>query len=286
MDFCALDVETANANFASICQIGISKFRDGEVQDSFESLINPKCHFDSMNIEIHGITNHDVKHAPTLSQLWEQVFDFVGDDLLVSHSSFDRGALMRACDIHNLELIQNNWVDTMRVVRRTWSQYQKSGYGLKSVASNLGIEFQHHNAAEDAWACGQIFIAAINESEVSAEQWIKHQTKRNSSKSIDITNEHIDETGPFYGQNIVFTGALTIPRIEAATIAAKLGFQVGRGVNKKTDVLVVGDQDLTKLNGHEKSSKQRKVEALINNGSAIRILGESDFQTMINLIPN
>jgi DNA polymerase-3 subunit epsilon len=48
-------------------------------------------------------------------------------------------------------------------------------------------------------------------------------------------------------------------------------------------MLVVGDQDMRRLAGHEKSSKHRKAEQLALKGQSIRILRESDFKKMINL---
>jgi len=89
--------------------------------------------------------------------------------------------------------------------------------------------------------------------------------------------------GCFYGEVLVFTGALEIPRREAADIAATIGFQVASGVTKKTTLLVVGDQDIKKLAGHERSSKHRKAEKLIENGIPIRILKESDFKELARL---
>jgi DNA polymerase-3 subunit epsilon len=44
---------------------------------------------------------------------------------------------------------------------------------------------------------------------------------------------------------------------------------------------VAGDQDIRKLAGHEKSSKQRKAEELMKKGQHIRIIGESDFKSII-----
>ena len=66
-------------------------------------------------------------------------------------------------------------------------------------------------------------------------------------------------------------------------IAAAIGFQVTSGVTKKITLLVVGDQDIKKLAGHEKSSKHRKAEKLIENGVPIRILKESDFKELARL---
>jgi DNA polymerase-3 subunit epsilon len=47
-------------------------------------------------------------------------------------------------------------------------------------------------------------------------------------------------------------------------------------------MLVVGDQDLRVLAGHNKSSKHIKAELLIAKGQPIRILGESDFMRIVS----
>lgn len=39
MEFVAIDVETANADMASICQIGLAKYKDGVLEKEWSSLI-------------------------------------------------------------------------------------------------------------------------------------------------------------------------------------------------------------------------------------------------------
>jgi DNA polymerase-3 subunit epsilon len=82
---------------------------------------------------------------------------------------------------------------------------------------------------------------------------------------------------------LVFTGALTIPRHEAAGCAAEMGCEVDEDVTKRTTILVVGDQDVQRLAGHKKSRKHRKAEELIRKGQAIRILRETDFHELVIL---
>jgi DNA polymerase-3 subunit epsilon len=89
--------------------------------------------------------------------------------------------------------------------------------------------------------------------------------------------------GELFGEILVFTGMLSISRNEAADAAAAAGCRVDGGVTKHTTMLVVGDQDLRKLAGHEKSSKHLKAEQLIAKGQHIRILGESDFMRIVSL---
>ena len=83
--------------------------------------------------------------------------------------------------------------------------------------------------------------------------------------------------GDFFGDSLVFTGAMSLPRRVVTEIASNIGFKVTAGVTKKTTVLVVGDQDISRLAGHNKSSKHRKAEKLIADGQPIRIIKESDF---------
>jgi DNA polymerase-3 subunit epsilon len=87
--------------------------------------------------------------------------------------------------------------------------------------------------------------------------------------------------GRLFGEAVVFTGALSIGRREAANLASRGGCEVLVSVTKRTTLLVVGDQDIKKLAGHEKSSKQRKAEQLIAEGQVIRIIGETDFKKML-----
>jgi DNA polymerase-3 subunit epsilon len=89
--------------------------------------------------------------------------------------------------------------------------------------------------------------------------------------------------GDLYGEVLVFTGALMMPRREAADFAASVGCEVDSGVTKRTTILVVGDQDIERLAGNEKSSKHRKAEELIKKGQPIRILRETDFCELVKL---
>ncbi len=86
-----------------------------------------------------------------------------------------------------------------------------------------------------------------------------------------------------YGETILFTGDLSVDRRKASEMATQVGCKVVDNASKKVTVLVVGTQDESKLRGYEKSTKHRKVEALINKGSNIEIMSESDFFDLIGI---
>ncbi len=281
--FVAIDFETANADLASICQVGLVTFEDGRVVESWGSLVNPEDYFDWINVDIHGIDEVTVKDAPTFQQIYAAMLVRLQHRLVVSHTSFDRTALSQAIAKHNLSGISCQWLDSARVVRRAWTQWSRKGYGLTNVCGELGISFTPHDAVEDARAAGEVLLQAIKTTGVGLDAWMTrvHQPI-NPSSAEPITMEG-NPDGVLAGEEMVFTGALTLPRREAAALAAKAGCDVVTGVRKTTTLLVVGDQDIQKLAGHEKSIKHRKAEELIAKGHAIRILKESDFLRLVDL---
>ena len=284
MDFVAIDVETANANLASICQVGLARFSDGRLVDTWVSLIDPDDYFDEINVSIHGIDEAAVRGAPLWAEAFESFSPWLDNTIVVSHTPFDRAALRRSCEDNAINMKSYKWLDTSRVVRRVWPQFSRNGYGLGNVAEFLGIEFQHHDAREDARAAGEVLVRAIDESGFSLEQWMTRAHRLVGPFAVARTSDDVNQNGPLYGEVLVFTGALSMLRREAADVAARAGCEVGESVTKKTTLLVVGDQDICALNGHEKSGKHRKAEELMAKGQRIRIVGESDFQGIVDSI--
>jgi len=285
MNFVAIDVETANSDLASICQVGLVRFLNGRVVDKWESLLDPEDYFDGINISIHGIDEDAVVGAPKFPQISLFLSKQLIGTVVACHTPFDRAAIGALFSKYDINLPEILWLDTARVVRRTWLDLSRRGYGLLNVAEKLGIQFSHHNALEDARAAGEILVQAITESGLSLEEWIVRAKQPirapiGGNRSERITRDG-DPEGPLSGEIAVFTGALSIPRHEAADIAAHAGCQVDESVTKRTTLLIVGDQDVRKLAGHEKSSKHRKAEEFISKGQSIRILRETDFRSLI-----
>jgi DNA polymerase-3 subunit epsilon len=278
--FVAIDVETANADLSSICQIGIATFTNGQATSEWQSLINPEDEFDSINVSIHGIDESSVQGAPRFSDVAGDVTTRLTNQVIVSHMAFDRVALSRAQEKYGLPPIDCRWLDTARVCRRTWSQFSRRGYGLAAVAAHCGIEFHHHDAAEDARTAGEILLRAISETGFDLEDWVTRANRPiDSEGSRPVRDGNPD--GDLFGEVLVFTGSLSMPRREAADLAAAAGCDVTGSVSAAVSILVVGDHDVRRLAGHQKSSKHRRAEELIKKGHSIRILSERDFKTLV-----
>jgi len=285
--FVALDVETANADLASICQIGVVTFSDGVITGSWQSLINPKDYFDPTNVSIHGIDSSSVIGAPTFIEVRPHLGELLENKVVVSHTAFDRTAFSQVHEKYGLPLVACQWLDTARVSRRAWPQFARGGYGLAKVAEHCGIKFRHHDALEDARAAGEILLRAMSEHGLGISDWLDRSNYPISSHgpcSHSREKREGNPNGPLFGESVVFTGSLSLLRAEAADLAAAAGCDVGVAVNKTTTMLVVGNEDIRKLAGHEKSSKHRKAEALIMEGQAISILCERDFLALLRVI--
>lgn len=80
------------------------------------------------------------------------------------------------------------------------------------------------------------------------------------------------------GLSFLFTGKLaSMSRDEAKARVAAIGGKSAGSVSKTLDVLVVGDDGSPLYGNGAKGDKQRKAEALIKAGAAIRIISEAAF---------
>jgi DNA polymerase-3 subunit epsilon len=287
-DFVAVDIETANIEFWSLCQIGLAFFKNGQIIDTYSSLVNPQTWFDPFNVSIHGITSQMVTNAPKLKEIYLLLNEKLDGEIAVHHTHFDRTAFAQLSAKIHQKPIHCEWFDSSRLARRTWDEVKYGGYGLCDLSRFLGIDhIKPHDALEDAITTGKITLAAIEKSGISFNQWVensRHNFKLFGASDQELQkvfNAEPNKDGPLFGEVVVFTGALSITRLEASRLAYSLGCDIDSGVTKKTTVLVVGDQDLRQLAGYEKSSKHRKAEDLIRTGQPLRIVGEQDFFAMV-----
>jgi len=129
-DFIAIDVETANPDMSSICQIGIAGFSEVGVAFEWKSLVDPEDWFSPFNTDIHGITEDMVVGAPRLPDLESTIRQHLDGRIAVCHTPFDRVSIHQAFTSYELEPPVATWLDSARVARRTWSEVSQRGYGL------------------------------------------------------------------------------------------------------------------------------------------------------------
>ena len=278
--YVALDVETANSDYASICQVGIAEFGpDGALGRTWASLIDPEDDFAGMNVSIHGIDREAVRGAPSFPDVLAEIRAWCDNRIVVHHMPFDRVAIGRAADRYGLSGPRATWLDSAGVARRAWKRFSRRGYGLRNLASELRIPLRHHDALSDAIAAGSVVALAIEKSGMDVSDWLHRvrQPLAGSPSPIRAGNP----AGHLSGETIVFTGRLTMLRRQAADLAAAAGADVASTLTRRTTFLVVGGDDPREPGGRAKSSKHRKAEALIRQGARISIIGEKDFLALM-----
>ena len=170
--FNAIDVETANADPSSICQIGIVRIRDGEIKEQLSILVNPEQGFNPVNVRLHGIDEARVRGSETLPQVAGRLRRLLEGAVLVSHTQFDRIALDGAMRRYGLAPIRATWLDSAMIARRAWPEKYGRRWSLAVVAGDLGIAFRHHDAVEDARAAGEIVLRACRHAGLDIDGWL------------------------------------------------------------------------------------------------------------------
>lgn len=181
--FVAIDVETANADSASICQVGIAHFEAGQLVDQWVSLVDPRAAFSADNIRIHGICRNAVRGQPTFDLIHDHLLQRFSDAIVVSHTTFDYTAIGRASQLYGLPLPTCTWLDSAKVARRVWPEVARRGYGLANLASRLDIQFRHHDALQDAIAAGQVMLHAVAHSGRDLDWWLRRVRRKIAAQS-------------------------------------------------------------------------------------------------------
>ncbi|KAA3436659.1 3'-5' exonuclease [Rufibacter hautae] len=162
MDFITLDFETATAERDSPCEIGLTFVRNGQIADTLAWLIKPNSYpyFNSWNIAIHGIKPKDVQHSPTFDQVWQELRPMLQNQLIIAHNaSFDMSVLRATLNTYGLPFPELNYACSVQFSKQVWQGLPQ--YDLKSLCNRHGIQFKHHRAAADSYACAELTLRAL-----------------------------------------------------------------------------------------------------------------------------
>lgn len=168
MDFVALDFETANANPASACSVGIVTIKNNVVVDEYYTLIKPeKFVFDTRNIQVNGITPAMVDTAGNFLTIWpEMAKRLEGQTIAAHYAAFDIKVLKAALADYNLEDPAMRYVCSWVIGKAVWPDLMS--YRLDILAKRIGFDFSHHNALEDARACAMVLLRACEETRTTS----------------------------------------------------------------------------------------------------------------------
>ncbi len=153
-EFIAFDLETTGLDAASdeIIEIGIARFRDGELVDQYQSLIKPSKPIPPEITQLTGIDPEDVEDQPRIHEVLDDVARVMGDLPIVAHNvQFDVAFLGK-----HYSLDENPAIDTVELASIMLPAAPR--YSLGSLAAQLDIKLKRaHRAFDDALATGRLY---------------------------------------------------------------------------------------------------------------------------------
>jgi DNA polymerase-3 subunit epsilon len=163
MGWAAIDFETAYADRASACALGLVVVQASQIVKRRSWLIRPsKVRFDLNNVMLHGITADHVAEVPTFAELWDEVYSEIqGMPLAAHNASFDIGVLRHTLDDYKIPYPELDYYCTRAISQALWTALPS--YGLELVSHYLGLPFAHHTVEEDAVACATIVLRGCGE---------------------------------------------------------------------------------------------------------------------------
>ena len=194
----AVDIETTglNTDTDNIIEIAAIKFLNGEYVDKYVSYVNPMRKITEEITALTGITDNDVIFSPTISQIVEEVNQFIGNSPVVGHNlKFDLSILNR-----EKIAINNDYIDTYDIAYNV--VVADINLSLSSLADYLNVQFDElHRAEGDAYLSFQVFqslipyIQEVSPKDISLYAFLASKIDKQSSTIWELlsNNSAIDD---------------------------------------------------------------------------------------------
>lgn len=144
-------------------EIGAVLVENGQIIDTYQSLINPNVQVSRFITDLTGISNEMIRDAPRPKQVFKEVHRFVRSATLVAHNaSFDRNFWTHELSRLNLDA-EHQFLCTMLISRRLypWSPNHK----LRTLAElhEIPAAGRHHRALADASVTSGLLLRILSD---------------------------------------------------------------------------------------------------------------------------
>jgi len=159
--YVTFDLETTGTDVQTceIVEIGAALVEQGQVVDTFHSLVRPDGTVPVSATEVHGYSDADLAAAPRFAEVWPRFRSFIGSRVLVAHNGqrFDVPVLRRLAGGAAADLV---FFDTLPLARALSDQSAK----LEALAERFGVPLERaHHAQDDAVALVGVLAALWRE---------------------------------------------------------------------------------------------------------------------------
>lgn len=281
-DYIMLDVETTGLNpeYDDLIEIGLLKVSNNKVVDEFSCLIK----YDDYEIPYHieyltGITTKDMnQHGIYLDEALNKAYEFIGEHFILGYNTaFDINFMYDAFAKIG-KTFSNDYFDILQLARKI--EPNKPGHRLKDMCDYYSIERPSHRALDDCHKTKFVYDTLLEKHAVNPAVWSTAKLNKNSElTSLRPRVEIVDDSNPFFGKYVCFTGKLThfLNRTEAMQVIVDLGGIPQSGVTKDTNYLIIGETEFIQSITDGKTAKMKKANTLKSKGQDIEILNEELF---------
>lgn len=257
LNFVAVDMELLNSSTTSVCEIGMVRYQNGIEMETFHSLLKPIGNLEKglwQERNLKHISIEDLEKAPTFKDIYEEIKSFIGDNLIVCHST---GADLNY--LYNLEsafgltgLCSMPHADTQKMAMRHFQflPSSKLEYCYELVTGKKQKE--KHHALPDARACATVYMTLMEQ--LKPEDFIetlpyipkKEQPKKNiNTECVPIgelpIDDHILAQFNFQGKSVKMSGISDEEKAYAKKVLQSKGANTPTGnPTTNTDAFIVG----------------------------------------------
>jgi len=161
LDFVALDIETTglNAEKDEIIEIAAVRFAGGQITARYDSFVKPKGSVPKFIEYLTHISPADLKTAPPVKEVLDELVEFVGNSTLVGHNvTFDLGFINHYLVQTGRFPLLNKYWDTAEIGRIYLPT--TSDHKLSTLLEFFNLELLNaHRANADAEATGKLLLA-------------------------------------------------------------------------------------------------------------------------------
>jgi DNA polymerase III epsilon subunit family exonuclease len=157
-----IDTETTGTDpkMSDLVEVAAVKVKGTKIVDRWSTFVNPGRPI--VGNQMHGITDKDVKGAPSPKEAADKLLAFVGDGLIVGHNvGFDLGFIEEAKG-DGFRFQPGSYLDTLVIAREGYPGAES--YKLPDLARFFGVELtQSHRALPDAEATANLLLWFAND---------------------------------------------------------------------------------------------------------------------------
>ena len=156
--YVALDIETTGLNPAAdrIIEIGMARVCNGNVTDTYSTLVNPGIKISDRIIELTHIHNEELTDKPRINELIEDVIQFIGDYPILGHNVIFDYSFLKQWAVNHKRTLSLNAYDTLKIARKCLPAEQSKK--LEDLCEYFGVNRENaHRALDDAIETKQIF---------------------------------------------------------------------------------------------------------------------------------